>query len=103
VIASYNAGEGTMISAIDNAKQAGEKDPYTAALDEKYLKPAILSNNVEQYYTHSNRNPYVHKGHNPDEKAINFAVDKKYNETREYVKKVFELMKKIIDSHGIRE
>lgn len=82
-IAAYNAGEGTIRSAIANARAAGSEDPATDCFKPEYLKPAIAK--YPEVY-----NFYL-SGHGKDRNQTGSkdeAVDLKFREISPYPGKV---------------
>lgn len=51
MLACHNAGEGTILWSVQNARNAGERDPYGKWNDARYLKPAIDRAGIWRYYT----------------------------------------------------
>lgn len=95
-VIAYNAGEGTVKHAINNAKAGGSTKPTADCLKPEYLKPAIKTTKIYTYYLTGNgkkNNPYVNGTQKYDEAAaISYAVDLKYNEVSRYPTKIREYL-----------
>lgn len=81
-ITAYNAGEGTVKKAIQNAKDAGSKNPTKDCLKPEYLKPAIEHYKIYSYYLTGSGKKY-NKTKTKEE-----AIQLKYNEISRYPGKV---------------
>ncbi|MFZ6769940.1 lytic transglycosylase domain-containing protein [Undibacterium sp. Di26W] len=92
-IAAYNAGQGTINEAIGNAARDNQKDPQAAAMNPKYLGPAIASTHIDRYYLDGHggeKNPYnPGKPGASEKKAKQWAIDAKVMEISQYVPKMY--------------
>ncbi len=99
-IVAYNAGEGTVKYAMQNARNGGSKNPAADCLKPEYLKPAIEKTKIYSYYlTGSGKksNPFVDsKTGKPqagkEAEALAAAIDLKYKEISKYPGKIREYM-----------
>jgi LysM repeat protein len=91
-IVAYNAGQGTVRRALENARAGGSPNPTADFLKPQYMKPAIRSAGIYKYYLEgrgNRKNPYMngqqayHAG-----AALNAAVDLKYKEITIYPDRV---------------
>jgi len=81
-VTAYNAGQGTVKFAIENAKNGGSQNPKKDFLLEKYMKPAIKETGIYSYYL-------TGKGKRRNKtKTIKEAIDLKYKEISKYGPKV---------------
>lgn len=81
-ITAYNAGEGTVKRAMQNAKDAGSKDPTVDCLKPEYLKPSIEHYGLYSYYLTGSGKKW-NKTKTKEE-----AIQLKYNEISKYPGKV---------------
>lgn len=96
-VTAYNAGEGTVLQAMQNARHAGSKDPAADCMKPEFLKPAIRKTGIYKYYlTGQGKKMNPHASDPTSEEAIATAVDLKYNEVSKYpgiVKQYLEVQK----------
>lgn len=94
-VVAYNAGEGTLRKAINLARNAGSKNAEEDCLNPEYMKPAIQSTGIHQYYLTGKgykRNPHmietngkvVVKDGSTLDQATQLAIDLKYAEVSRY-------------------
>lgn len=101
-ITAYNAGQKTVNAAIDAAKAAGEKNPYSAALSPVYLKAGIESAGIYSFYMPGHagaiRNDYVDDDGSKlgtDAQIKADAIRLKYEEVSNYSNRVLDWYKLI--------
>jgi soluble lytic murein transglycosylase-like protein len=103
VLMAYNGGQTTVNSAISAARNAGEADPYAAALQEKYLKGAVEESGIYSYYMlgggAQGNNPYVKdkKQVGTDEQMKEAAITLKYKEVSQYPAKFQDWQNRILN------
>jgi LysM repeat protein len=96
-ITAYNAGEGTVKKAIENAKNGGSKNPTKDCLKPEFLKPAIEHYGIYSYYL-TGRGKKWNKTKTKEE-----AIQLKYNEISRYPGKVDDYLKLLNNSSGKEE
>lgn len=95
-IVAYNAGQGTVRRALENARAGGSTNPTADFLKPEYMKPAIRSAGIYKYYFEGrgrSKNPYLNgQQAYHAEAALNAAVDLKYREITIYPNRVREYL-----------
>ncbi|HEY5946045.1 MAG TPA: transglycosylase SLT domain-containing protein, partial [Kofleriaceae bacterium] len=82
-VTAYNAGEGTVKTAMALAKNAGSADPSKDFLRPEFLKPAIAKHNLHSYYMTNAQGKKRNKSGTEQE-----AIDLKYREITRYAPQV---------------
>jgi peptidoglycan hydrolase-like protein with peptidoglycan-binding domain len=89
-VTAYNAGEGTVKTAIALARDAGSKNPTGDFLRPEFLKPAIAKYNLHSYYLTNATGRKRNKSGTADE-----ALELKYREIVRYAPQVDEYLDKL--------
>ncbi|AFC22836.1 transglycosylase SLT domain-containing protein [Saprospira grandis] len=87
-VTAYNAGEGTVKWAIENAEKGGSAKPTVDFIKPEYLKPAIERGGIYKYYLTGNGKSKNASGSKSE------AIDLKYKEVSAYGPKVDTFLEK---------